>query len=112
MADLDVAKRAASGANAFQEIGPQLANVLVVGLVQRGRLMDRGLLLVAGIKVPAVQPAHVEGSFGAVEIAADIRLFRFVAGVLAMLPDRGERFELEGGYLSVGRISGIALDVA
>src|SRR2546422_2874586 len=110
MADLNVGHGTPAGPDALEEVGPELADVLVVRLVQVRVLVNGGFLRVGRGEGPAVEPAHVERPFRAVEITADAGLLRFVSGVEAMLPDGGKGFELEAGHLSVGRGRVVAED--
>src|SRR6266700_3349587 len=112
MADLNVGHGTPAGPDAVEEVRPELANVLVVRLVQVRVLVDGGFLRVGRVEGPAIEPAHVEGPFRAVEITANVGLLSFVAGVEAMLPDGGEGLELEAGHLRVGRGRVVAEDVS
>src|SRR5690606_34270153 len=84
---LDVADRPAPFADRRQEVRPQLADVLIVGPVEFRLFLDHGLVAIGGIELPAVDPAHVEGALGSVEVASDVlALLRVVARELPVLP--------------------------
>src|SRR5205823_5820962 len=100
------------GFDALQKVSPEAADVLVVRLLQLRVLVEHGLALIAGVEGPAVQPAQMEGAFGAVEVAADVVLLRLVPRVEPVLPDRGERLELEAGDLGIRRVGAVPLDRA
>src|SRR5262245_15950192 len=93
----DVADWLAASFDRVEEVGPQLFDVLVVGLIQLCVFVDHGVFRVRGIESPAVDPAHVKRSTGPVEITADgllrMRLFGVVARKSAVLPTDGELIE-------------------
>lgn len=55
----------------------------------------------AGIECPAVEPAHMKGALGAVEVASDVVFFGIIAPVLSMLPDRRKVFKLKTRNLGI-----------
>ena len=71
--------------------------------------MNDLLLGIRRIKRPAVAPADMQGALGAVEVSADLVLLGIVVSELAVLPGRGEAFELEHRHLRVRRIRGLLL---
>src|SRR5579863_9965194 len=111
MPDLDVRHGTLVRLDTLDEVGPQLANVLVVRLIQMRVLVDGWFLGICGVERPAVEPTHVERPLRAVEIASDIGLLGFVAGIEAMLPGGGERLELEAHHLGIGSGGVVAQDV-
>lgn len=108
VADPDVADRTLAGLDAAEEVGEQLADVLIVGLVLDRSLMDRRFLAVDGVEGPAVSPACVEVALDPIKIAADVVFLSRVSGVEPVLSDGGERVEGEAGDPGVGGVGDVS----
>src|SRR5262245_41743949 len=109
----DVADGFAAGFDSVEEVGPQLFDILAVGLIQPGLFMDRRRLGVDRIERPTVEPSHMKSSVRPVEITAHglgrMGLLGIVAGEAPMFPTDGKVLELVDGNLMVGRVGCLGL---
>ena len=112
MAFFDVASGQTLCCNRIEKVFPKLADVLAVWGVELRLNVDRRLLGVGRKKGPAVAPAHMEGAFGAVEVAADGGLLGVVVGVEAVFPGAAEAFKLKAGNQGVRGIGIVLTDEA
>jgi len=109
MDQLDIADGPPAGLDAFQKVGPQPPDILLIRLIQLRLFVNLLLASACRKERPAFLPAHVECAFGAVEIAADtLGLLGGVARELAMLPESGKILELIRCEQMVGRIGGLS----
>src|SRR6185436_10745540 len=99
VSDFDIAHSLALAPDRIEKIGPQLLDVLTIGVVELRLHMNHLGALLDRVEGPAIAPAHVERTFRAVEVCADQVLLGVVAGVVALLPRRAECLELIGDNL-------------
>lgn len=98
MLDIGVGRFAAFDAS--QHVAPDEGDVLVVGFVEGGILVDGFFFGVIGVKCPTFLPTEVQGTFGAVEIDTDVFALAFGAGVVErVFPCAGKVFKFKDGSL-------------
>src|SRR5688500_11571979 len=111
MRDFDIRNGSPSNADRVHEISPELRNILLIGFKQFRVLGNDSFVSIGWIKGPTIQPAHVEGSFGSIEITADrllgVGFFSVISGILPMFPNSGEGFELKGSHLGIRRVGAV-----
>ena len=93
--------------DAVDEVSPEEFQVVTVGFLQPGVLMNDLFPGVRGVKCPAVPPTHVEDAVLAVEVATDLVFLRWIFRIAAMFPGGGEGFELIDRDLGVGSVGGL-----
>ena len=112
MAFLDVAGRETPGGDRVEKVFPKLSDILAIGGVELRLDVDGWFLCIGREEGPAVPPAHVEGAFGAVEIAANGGFLGVVVGVEAVFPCAAKAFEFEAGDEGVGGVGVVLTDEA